>query len=136
VKGFLNFGVPDRRGNVRVRMQCPVVLWDPDEGSVLRTNTDNISCEGFYCRCSTRYRVGARLEALLEVPCDGLPGHADRRNLVLHCQVQVIRVDLKRRGVAFGVGVEIESFAVPATSLRDGFALRAPVEEMALSYHG
>ncbi len=123
MKGFLNFGVHDRRRNPRVRLQCPVVLWDPGEGSVLRTSTDNISCEGFYCSTPRSFDIGTRLEALLEVPCDGLSGNGSGGNLVLQCDVHVVRIDQKRSGAAFGVAFEIESFMVPATNVQDGLAL-------------
>jgi len=125
LKGFLNFGVHDRRKNSRLPLQCPLVLWDPEDGSVLRTSTDNISCEGFYCSSPRSFAVGKRLEALLVVPCDGLSGNGTSRNLVLQCQVHVVRIDQKRVLPAFGVAFEIESFIVPATNVQDGLALLA-----------
>ena len=123
MKAFLNFGAHDRRRTSRVRLQCPVVLWDPDEGSLLQTNTENISCSGFYYSCPSSFDVGKRLEALLEVPGDCWPGNGDSRSLVLQCQVRVVRIVQKRRAAAFGVAVEIESFSVPVKNIRNGFML-------------
>ena len=123
MKAFLNFGAHDRRRTSRVGLQCPIVLWDPDEGSLLQTNTENISCSGFYYSCPTSFDVGKRLEVLLEVPGDCLPGNGDSRNLVLQCQVRVVRIVQKRKASAFGVAVEIESFSVPVINVRNGFTL-------------
>ena len=112
----------DRRGSPRVRLRCPVILWDPTEGSVLRTNTDNISSDGFYCPSTEPYGVGTRLEALLEVPCDSLPDHDGHPNLVLQCRVQVIRIDMEPRNLAFGIAFQIESFSVPVAQTLEEFA--------------
>ena len=100
------------RRHKRVPIGCAVALWDPHEGSVARTSTENLSCDGFYCVCREPYAPGDKLEASLEVPCRYWGGRpADF--LVLQCAVEVVRVVLNAAR-DYEVGCKITQYSIIA----------------------
>jgi hypothetical protein len=101
----------ERRKNGRVRLTCTVALWDPSEGTVIQTQTENISSEGFYCLSAEPFSPGTRLEAILEIPYRLRAGKRSER-LALQCNVHVIRVDSKGPRPLFGVACQIDDYAV------------------------
>jgi len=101
----------ERRKNGRVRLTCTVALWDPSEGTVIQTQTENISCEGFYCLSAEPFSPGTRLEAILEIPYRLRAGKRSER-LALQCNVHVIRVDSTGPRPLFGVACQIDDYAV------------------------
>lgn len=101
------------RKHKRVRMRCAVALWDPRKGHVTRTDTENLSCDGFYCVCSEPYAPGEELEASLEVPCrywNGRPADC----LILQCKVEVVRVVLHSSRDDYEVACRIRDYAIIA----------------------
>lgn len=109
----------DCRKYRRLRLRCPVALWDPREGSVISTTTENLSSDGFYCVCSNPLIPGDELQATLKVPCKYWNGHgADY--LVLQCDVEVVRTVLNSAQDSFGVALRIKqyvSFAIRPASV-------------------
>ena len=107
--------MPDRRKHGRAKLHCSVNFWDPREGSVTQTHTDNFSCEGFYCLSPEPYSPGTKLEATVEVPCNTWARNG-QDHLLLQCQIEVLRVDAMGVQPGFGVACQIDRYAVLLTS--------------------
>jgi hypothetical protein len=101
----------ERRKRGRVKLNCTVALWDPSDGTVIQTQTENISCDGFYCLSTEPFNPGTKLEATLELPNRFWSGKQGKQ-VALHCNVYVIRVDSKGPQPIFGVACHIENYTV------------------------
>jgi len=99
----------DRRKYNRFQLRCPIVIWNPGEGTVIQSETENISCEGIYFICTDAYRHGDRLEATIQVPWRSL--RPERTFLTLQCHVEVVRIEPRLPG-RFGIGCRIHSQSV------------------------
>ncbi len=109
--------MPDRRKHGRAKLHCAVNFWDPSEGSVTQTHTDNFSCDGFYCLSPEPYTPGTKLEATVEVPCTYWARNT-QEHLLLQCQIEVVRVDSTGAKPGFGVACQIDRYAVLVPSPR------------------
>jgi hypothetical protein len=101
----------ERRNYERIPLHCTVALWNPREGGVTSTTTEDLSSEGFYCLCEEPYAPGERLQATLEVPCTYWSSHR-AGSLVLHCEVEVMRVVLRGSEENFGVAFRVNDYVV------------------------
>ena len=98
----------ERRRRSRMDLHWPVCLNRSGRTEPVRSSTENISSDGFYCLCQEPFVAGEQLECLLSIP-----PHARREDapwLVLECKVRVVRVNTDRD--VFGVGFQIESYSV------------------------
>ena len=72
--------------------------------------TDNLSSEGFYCRCEGPFVPGEFLECMIFVPTH--TRSAQMECLGLRCLVQVVRVEAPAADGRCGVGFHIENYLV------------------------
>jgi hypothetical protein len=86
----------------------------------MQTETENISCEGFYFLCGNPYAPGDQLEATIQVPWRDVM-RDDRHFLALQCRVEVVRIE---RPVPdqYGVGCRIRSYVVVPTRVPGRFS--------------
>src|SRR5579875_1763680 len=108
----LTGGVPDRRKRRRLVAQWPLQIWSLDE-YLLDTSTTNASSSGFYFLSPRSLSPGDSLLALLSMP--GVAAHSDCQNLVLRCEVLVMRVE--RSANDFGIACQIIDYSVLASGL-------------------
>lgn len=77
---------------------------------MVESETRDVSSGGFYCFTDEHFMPDERLECLLIVP---LPEHSEGGGqLCLHCQVEVVRVDISPPGGAYGIACRIEDYTV------------------------
>ena len=100
----------DRRKLRRIRLRCAIALWNPRDGGINATWTEDLSCRGFFCLSVEAYSIGDELLASLELPGIGQKGRRGMASLVLQCQVVVLRVtDLQGK---YGITCQIEGYSV------------------------
>ncbi len=100
--------IKERRRRTRFDLRWLVSLSRSGRTEPIRTNTENLSSDGFYCLCREPLRAGEELLCLLSVPPQGRSEEPPW--LVMECKVRVIRVN-EDRGL-LGVGCQIESYSV------------------------
>lgn len=100
----------DRRGRVRVALQCPVQLSRAGNGSVLTSITRDVSSAGFYCFSSESFVPGERLDCTLVIPTP-IGGFPEER-LCLQCRVEVARVEPLGPGGGAGIACRIVDYTV------------------------
>jgi hypothetical protein len=94
--------------NERVRLHCPLTLWNPRDGTVTRTTTEEVSWHGFSCLCNESFLPGDELVATLEIG-RGSSGGDRAVSLILHCNVGVVDV---ARNPDFGISCHINNYVV------------------------
>jgi hypothetical protein len=94
----------DRRQRPRLRLSLGVQLCRGEGHAAVRTETDNLSSEGFYCTSREPFSPGDRLECDLFIPGtgSGSPG------LVLNRSVKVVRVEIRGLEPGFGIACRFE----------------------------
>jgi hypothetical protein len=100
----------DRRKLRRIRLRCAIALWNPRDGSVTSTWTEDLSCRGFFCLSVEAYSIGDELQASLELPVQGLKVRRGMASLALQCQVVVLRVTHLQE--KYGITCQIEDYSV------------------------
>ena len=98
----------EKRKQDRVELRCAVVLWNPHEGTVIQTETENISCRGFYFLSGSPCAPGDHLEATIQLPWRR---RDERKFMSLQCRVEVVRVQ-QRQHDTFGIGCRFHSYTV------------------------
>lgn len=101
--------IPDRRKRPRLAVQWPLQLWRVAE-HVLETFTINVSSSGFYYPSTQPFSVGESLVALLEIP--GAAADREFQNVVLRCEVIVLRVEMLVDTRNYGVACRVTDYSV------------------------
>jgi hypothetical protein len=100
----------ERRGSPRAALHWTVYLTWSGTGHPLRTETSDISKDGFYCLLDQPIRPGERIQ------CDiVLPTHhsEDPDDVVcLRCRAQAVRVEKIGTGAEFGLACRIEDYRI------------------------
>jgi hypothetical protein len=99
----------NRRSVARFRIACPVVLSRPGEAFGVVTNTENVSCKGFYCVSERPFWPHEKLKCWLSIPW-ALTGHVPTSHQVLDAVAEVVRVIPLGVGKGFGVACRLESY--------------------------
>jgi hypothetical protein len=101
----------ERRRRSRLNFHCGIQLCRVHDHVIVKTQTDNLSVEGFYCTSEEPFSPGDRLECELLLPKNdtGFRGP----NLVLHRRVRVLRVEIRGLEPGFGVACQFEDECDP-----------------------
>ncbi len=102
----------ERRRRVRADLHWAVQLVRHPSRAPIESVTDNLSSEGFYCRCDESFVPGEFLECRVLVPTQGRNPQGECLGLRLRCLVQVVRVDAPAADVRCGIGFHIEDYLV------------------------
>jgi len=102
--------IMERRKRARVALRWQLTLLRKGEGHELRSETKNISSEGFYCFCDEAVTPGDRLDCVIMTPLRA--GLESPDVLRLYCRVRVARVELSPDGQKYGIGFRIEDYSV------------------------
>jgi hypothetical protein len=94
----------DRRQRPRLRLSWEVQLCRGEGHAAVRTETDNLSSEGFYCTSQEPFSPGDRLQCDLFIPATT----SGRTGLVLNRAVQVVRVEIRGLEPGFGIACRFE----------------------------
>jgi hypothetical protein len=88
-----------------------VRLKGPLSKDYVRAETQNLTTEGFYCFSPERFKLGERLECVIDLPSS--PASSDCQTL--HGRVTVLRVRRVRPNV-FGIACRLEDYSMAAGS--------------------
>ena len=96
--------IAERRGHRRYKLKCAVHLHHA--GRIINAETDDLTPEGFHCTSEEPLSPGDCLECQISIPA-GQPGE-ERRGLVIHGRVRVLRVEVCGLEPGFGIACEFE----------------------------
>lgn len=102
----------DRRRRYRACVRWPVQFHMPAASSLLVTETQNLSSDGFYCRLDAAFAPGEILDCTLQVPAHR--PQAPEATLAVECKVRVVRVDEPDGRGLYGIGCRIEDYHFPS----------------------
>lgn len=101
----------DRRSHIRVNLRLQLFLLSPGASSPIRTETEDVSMDGFLCHCAQVYPPGECLKFLLLLP--GLAGSPQStKPMYLKGTVEVVRVTASASGPGFGIGCRLSNYNV------------------------
>ena len=103
-------GVHDRRHRRRVRLAYQIRLLRAGDGGGTETRTENITCDGFYCRTELPYSPGEQLDCELVIP--GLGNGNGYETLILRCRVEVVRSEAHGLSPGYGVGCRLLDYSL------------------------
>jgi hypothetical protein len=101
----------ERRRKPRLKLCCEIQLRSPDGQSVIRTQTQDLSSEGFYCTSDEPFAPGQWLQCDLALSAI-TPG--SDRGVVIHRLVKVVRVEIKGLDPGFGIACQFERPVSPS----------------------
>jgi hypothetical protein len=96
----------ERRRRSRFKLRYEIQLCRMDDHVIVKTETDNLSVDGFYCTSDEPFSPGDRLDCEVFLPVDDTGSR--RPNLVLHRRVRVLRVEVRGLEPGFGVACRFE----------------------------
>lgn len=119
----------ERRRRPRVRLACPLRIHLQGEPIWLKTKTEDLSCDGFFCISERSFPLHQVLECELVISGEerGTPKGC---NLVLRCRAQVVRLVTNPREAAVGVAFRLVEYAInqqPVDGNRVFETLRQPL---------
>ena len=101
----------DRRRHPRVRLSYLLRLFQHGHSAGIETQTEDLSCGGFYCILDHPVLPNEKIECELLIPGE-LPGDPWDSDLVLRCRAEVVRVDPDPLASTFGVACRLEAYTV------------------------
>jgi hypothetical protein len=102
---------PDRRRRPRLRLAYPVRLHPPRGEARVETQTEDLSCEGFFCISDRAFLPHETLECELVIP-SGTPDQLVDHSMVLRCRAEVVRVSSQGHGGEFGVACRFADYTL------------------------
>jgi hypothetical protein len=117
----------ERRSRTRANLHITVFLFPIGASVVIRTQTENIASDAFFCYCDYPFSPGERIKFLLLLPdvrTDSKTG------IYLRGNAEIVRVSVGAIPSNFGVACRIDSYSVLPNSdlLRLDQALAAMME--------
>jgi hypothetical protein len=96
----------ERRLRPRLGLRCGIQLCRVGDLVIVKTKTDNLSVEGFYCISDEAFAPGDRLECNVFIPADdtGFRGP----HVVLRRLARVVRVEVRGLNPGFGIACQFE----------------------------
>ncbi len=95
----------ERRKDARLELRIPVLLFGGETENPVRSETVNISKNGFYCSTREPFAPGDRLRCLLSISTP-----SDAAELYLDAEIEVMRVLVDTSG--FGLGCRIGDYHI------------------------
>jgi hypothetical protein len=123
----------ERRKSRRVPLQWTVYVACSGGAPPLRTKTQNISSEGFYCLLDQAVMPGEEFDCDIVVPTHNSPEPDEV--MLLRCRAQAIRVDQIGSGLEFGLACRIEDYCLNHATGRRATLQNSPHSALA-ALHG
>lgn len=99
-----------RRRSPRATLHWTLYLMWNGAGHPLRTETRDISKDGFYCLLDQPVRPGERIQCDIVVPTHNAQDPDDV--VYLRCRAQAVRVEKVGAGAQFGLACRIEDYRI------------------------
>jgi hypothetical protein len=101
----------DRRRHPRLRLSYLLRLLRPGHSTGIQTQTEDLSCDGFYCIADHPVLPQEMVECELLIPGE-LAGDPLESGLVLRCRAEVVRVVPDPLAPRFGIACRLEAYTV------------------------
>src|SRR5919197_2885048 len=100
----------ERRSHARRNLHVPLFLFPVGSKAPVRTETQNISIDGFFCYCEYPFSPGDHAKFLLLLP--RASKDAETSKVYICGDAQVVRVSVGVVPPGYGVGCNITSYGV------------------------
>jgi hypothetical protein len=97
----------ERRKDARIELRLPILLFGAECENLVRSETVNVSKNGFYCATKEPFAPGDRLRCLLSISA---PSELEDSELYLDAEIEVMRVLVDSSG--FGLGCRISHYHI------------------------
>ena len=97
----------ERRRRPRLKVRCGLHLSRVNNHIVVRTETEDLNSEGFYCTSDRPFSPGEQLECELLIPVK--EAGVDGTSLVLRRRAKVVRVEIRGIQAGFGLACQFET---------------------------
>ena len=94
----------ERRRRARLKLHCGIQLCSVDDHRIVKTETDDLNSEGFYCISDQPFSPGEHLECDLVTTVDDMSFQSP--SLVLHRRARVLRVEVRGLEPGFGIACQ------------------------------
>lgn len=101
----------ERRCRPLLRLALPLVLISPGSGAKIATNTEDVSCDSFYCVSDRPLPLDEELECEIMIPGDAVSS-VPEDDLRLRCRARVIRVVPRGKRLGFGIACRLDDFTI------------------------
>lgn len=101
----------ERRCRARLRLALPLVLISPGNGVKIATNTEDVSCDSFYCVSDQPLQLDEQLECEIMIPGDTVSS-VPEDDLRLRCRARVVRVVPRGKRLGFGIACRLDDFTI------------------------
>jgi hypothetical protein len=101
----------ERRSYGRTNLRVPLFLLPMGSSVPIRTETENVSINGFFCYTRYFFSPGDRLKFLLFLPAAAREPQS-ATGMCVHGEVQIIRVAVGLSQGTYGIGCRLSSYRV------------------------
>jgi hypothetical protein len=120
----------ERRSYARTNLRVPVCLLPMGSSVSIRTETENVGVDGFFCYTRCLFSPGDRLKFLLVLPTAARESQSATR-MCVHGEIEIARVALGRSHCMYGIGCRLCSYRIlPESDLLNLDELLATVSEV------
>jgi hypothetical protein len=102
----------ERRKTSRLKLRLPVLLFPSDGRAAMKTETVDISADGFYCTAAEPFAPGSRVRFVIALPSTTADGSISvKPKLYMDGYADVVRVICELQS-GFGLGFHITEYRV------------------------
>jgi hypothetical protein len=108
----------ERRTHARTNLRVPLFLVPMGSAVPIRTETENVGTDGFFCYSGHLFSPGDRLRFLMFLPAAAREPQSPT-GMCVHGEAQIIRVTLGPLDASYGIGCRLSRYGVlPKSELR------------------
>jgi hypothetical protein len=106
----------ERRSHPRTSLRVPIFLLPPDCTVPLRTETENVGIDGFFCYTEHLFSPGDCVKFLLFLPSAAATESQSSIGVCVHGEAEIIRVTVGPTNAGYGVGYRFNTYRVRSES--------------------
>jgi hypothetical protein len=106
----------ERRRHPRTNLRVPVFLLPSDSTVLLRTETENVGIDGFFCCTEHFFAPGDCVRFLLFLPSAAATESQCPMGVCVHGEAEIIRVTVGATNAGYGVGYRFNTYRVRSDS--------------------
>jgi hypothetical protein len=104
-------GAAEKRKHPRFKLACPVRIHRDGDPREIETHTEDISCDGFFCRSDHAFLPHEHLDCEVLIPGSELHSAAGGQ-LVMSCRVEVVRLVPAAPQAKSGIACRVEDYSI------------------------
>jgi hypothetical protein len=101
----------ERRSYARTNLRAPVFLLPMGSSVSIRTETENVGVDGFFCYIRCLFSPGDRLKFLLVLPSAAREAQPST-GMCVHGEIEIVRVVVGPSHCTYGIGCHLCSYRI------------------------